>query len=458
MSDKKPLKGRITSSFQINKDNDLKFNYKNSGLFEVSINVMAENVEANRCIFTEGSIERSFKTLFYKPLLTEWKPYDDGQYRLGTHGGQDIWSDNGYQHVRTTFGIGTIPKQEIRFVNIPNSENSETYKYLNVKAYIWTDEYPEIADYIYKNGANQSMEILIEDYDYDAYNRILIKDFKFTGLCALNKDDGKYNVLPAFELADIKPASKLNNDFNTYENQMSEINAKFEDFVGKINDKIELLFSVKQNEDEEGQSNNDDTSEDEQRGGEMGKTNQDPQVVEKELKDFSIDEIMDDERVKEKFKEEKESITSEYENKISEKDTEINELNEKFADYSELKDKVSEFEKTERLSKFDAMVSEKFKIITSDNEEFVKIRELVEAGKNDFEDNDIVLQLKALAFDIAESLTDEPETDENEDEGEVEKEQEDKKFANAGIPNRPKKHNVDKSATVSSTEYNSIFK
>lgn len=453
------------ASYQIDKSDEVKFNYRDTGIFEVSVNVMASDVFANDFIFSKEVIEKSFKTLINKPLVTEWKPYDDGKYRLGDHGGEHILkSTSETECFDTTFAIGTIPEQKINFIKVANEENTRFDNYLNVKSVLWTEKYPQIVDYIYENGANQSMEILIDEYEYDENDKVIVKDFRFTALCALNKDTNPdYNILPAFELADITPISKMSDNLankTEYEKQMEEFNAKFEDKTNELLDKIQLLFdnkNVKKDEDILNENFKQD-KEGESMAEKANKNEENKENKEKLLADFDIKEIMADERVVAEFEIIKNEIKTDYETKLEKQEVVIGELNTKFANYDELNSKVVEFEKNERMSKFDNMVSDKFSMIPIDSEKFLEIRQTVEEGNN-FEDEITLLKLKSLAFDIQskEDSKENPEEEKVEEKVE-EKEEEKVQFSNAGVMNRPKKHNVNKKSEISDAEYNNIFK
>lgn len=386
LNGKNILKGRFLTSIQLDNSSKSQFNYSDSGLFEVTINVMSEDVIANNCIFEKGSINKSIKSLFNKPILTEWIE-ENGKYRLGSHGGEYIMTHDSIQYNRTTFAIGTVyDNQNIKYVNIHNKNNDRIDKYLQVKAYLWNDEYSEIVDYIYKNGANQSMEVDILDYEYDDDGCLHINDFKFTALCALNRDDDdNLNVLPAFELADIVATSKTNENAINHHEQLDikdyndrNFEKYFSEYLAKIDNKINLLF--KQDDKKEVEN---------QRGEEM------------ELKDFKLDDIVADERVKQYIEDEKKIVTDEIVEKYSEiivtKDLEISETKEKYGNYDELVGKLAEYELQERLDNFDKYVQDNFTNIPSDNEVLLSLKEQV--SKNELKLDDELLDLKLTKID-----------------------------------------------------------
>lgn len=174
----------------------------------VDIKVMAENEIANGTRFSKESIEDAVKnSLGLAPIVTEWLKNDNGSYSLGTHGGVYEVSDKSVVYKDTTFIVGVIPENpHVEWKNVTMKNGVDKYNYLTTKGVLYKDKYPEIVDYIFKNNANQSMEIYVEDGYYDDKNVFNITKFKFSALCALNRSDNKEeNVEPAFEMADIIP-------------------------------------------------------------------------------------------------------------------------------------------------------------------------------------------------------------------------------------------------------------
>ncbi len=150
----------------------------------------------NNTYFSKEVVEKMLPTLYNIPVVGEYKEKSED---FGTHGGKIEISDEGLKWIETTKPYGVVPADaEVGWETITEDDGT-VREYLYCTIYLWTGRYPEALKVIENNTNNQSMEIAVNDAEWnDAEGYYNIKDAVFSALCILGQD-----VEPCFESANI---------------------------------------------------------------------------------------------------------------------------------------------------------------------------------------------------------------------------------------------------------------
>lgn len=219
-----------------------KYEKINDTVSKVKVYIQYANKNRNGSYMSKDAIEKAVATLYGVPVVGEYKKSKED---FGDHGGKIIIDSDGIEYIQTTVPYGFIPLED-EYANVNweevEEEDGEKREYLVADAYLWKKRYPEVES-VFENGANQSMEIDINDYEWseelDAWN---LKDFSYSALCLLGLD-----VEPAFESASVKAYSLNKDEFKAeFSLMMKEIKESFQ-----VEEKEELEVSVEENLQEE---------------------------------------------------------------------------------------------------------------------------------------------------------------------------------------------------------------
>lgn len=150
----------------------------------------------NNTYFSKEAVEKMMPTLFNIPVVGEYKEKVED---FGTHGGKIEISDEGFKWIETTKPYGVVPSDsEVGWETVIENDGTQR-EYLYCTVYLWTGRYPEASKVIENNSNNQSMEITVNEADWnDTEGYYDIKDAIFSALCILGQD-----VEPCFESANI---------------------------------------------------------------------------------------------------------------------------------------------------------------------------------------------------------------------------------------------------------------
>jgi hypothetical protein len=150
----------------------------------------------NNTYFSKEAVEKMLPTLYNIPVVGEYKEKSED---FGTHGGKIEISDEGFKWIETTKPYGVVPSDaEVGWETVTEDDGTER-EYLYCTVYLWTGRYPEALKVIENNSNNQSMEIAVNEADWnDTEGYYDIKDAIFSALCILGQD-----VEPCFESANI---------------------------------------------------------------------------------------------------------------------------------------------------------------------------------------------------------------------------------------------------------------
>ena len=380
----------------------------------VKVYVCYAGKNRNRSSISEEVLAEMSKTIYGIPVVAE---YDKDNNCFKGHGGKLEISDDGIDFVQTTVPYGFVdPKTPVFYEEVTELDGITKHNYLCAYAYLWYKRYPEVEN-VLRNQDNkvigQSMEIAVDSYELDEEDYCVIKGGHFSALAMLG-------VEPCFESA--KVTSKFSQeDIELAYAEMIESFKKYtletlsEDFeenteTNETEDFVEDEITVTEVEadfveDKEDEEDKDDIKEDE---------------VEKE---DDVDEDDEEEMAKKDDEEEKKCELEEEVECAKEEDDEDKKKCELIeAELIELKaqliDLQSEYEALK--SEYSALESEvmelrafkqaedlKAKEIALEENVFAKFEELrnlegyaeIHALRFELDDKDLILRLKALAFD-----------------------------------------------------------
>ena len=368
----------------------------------------------NQSSISEEVLAEMAKTIYGIPVVAE---YDQNNNCFKGHGGKIEITDDGIDFMQTTIPYGFVdPKTPVFYEEVTELDGITKHNYLCVYAYLWYKRYPEVEN-VLRNQDNkvigQSMEIAVDSYELDEEDYCVIKGGHFSALAMLG-------VEPCFESA--KVTSKFSQeDIELAYAEMIESFKKYtletlsEDFeenteTNETEDFVEDEITVTEVEedfvkDKEDEEDKDDIKEDE---------------VEKE---DDVDEDDEEEMAKKDDEEEKKCELEEEIECAKEEDdedkkkcelieAELIELKAQLTDlqseYEALKSEYSTLEsEVMELRAFKQAEDLKAKEIALEENVFAKFEELrnlegyaeIHALRFELDDKDLILRLKALAFD-----------------------------------------------------------
>ena len=380
----------------------------------VKVYVCYAGKNRNRSSISEEVLAEMSKTIYGVPVVAE---YDKDNNCFKGHGGKLEISDDGIDFVQTTVPYGFVdPKTPVFYEEVTELDGITKHNYLCAYAYLWYKRYPEVEN-VLRNQDNkvigQSMEIAVDSYELDEEDYCVIKGGHFSALAMLGVEPcfESAKVTSKFSQEDIELAyAEMIESFKKYTletlSEDFEENTETNETKGFVEDEITVTeVEVDFVEDKEDEEDKDDIKEDE---------------VEKE---DDVDEDDEEEMAKKDDEEEKKCELEEEVECAKEEDDEDKKKCELIeAELIELKaqliDLQSEYEALK--SEYSALESEvmelrafkqaedlKAKEIALEENVFAKFEELknlegyaeIHALRFELDDKDLILRLKALAFD-----------------------------------------------------------
>ena len=380
----------------------------------VKVYVCYAGKNRNRSSISKEVLAEMSKTIYGIPVVAE---YDKDNNCFKGHGGKLEISDNGIDFVQTTVPYGFVdPKTPVFYEEVTELDGITKHNYLCAYAYLWYKRYPEVEN-VLRNQDNkvigQSMEIAVDSYELDEEDYCVIKGGHFSALAMLGVEPcfESAKVTSKFSQEDIELAyAEMIESFKKYTletlSEDFEENTETNETKGFVEDEITVTeVEVDFVEDKEDEEDKDDIKEDE---------------VEKE---DDVDEDDEEEMAKKDDEEEKKCELEEEVECAKEEDDEDKKKCELIeAELIELKaqltDLQSEYEALK--SEYSALESEvielrafkqaedlKAKEIALEENVFAKFEELrnlegyaeIHALRFELDDKDLILRLKALAFD-----------------------------------------------------------
>lgn len=209
----------------------------NSGFVRGICKVAYAGKNRNYSNIPKESFEKAEPTVFGIPVVGNWLGDNFGGHDilLETKGNEVSVKDN-------TTPFGFVPQDANPRWETVEDENGNSKNYYVVDVILWQERYPEPVQFVIDNGANQSMEIMVTEGDWDNnWEYFDINNFYYSALCLLGREvDEKGNkglgdVEPCFEQSEI-----VINKFNMTEKFKKDLFAIKEAFKGGGNlDKTE---------------------------------------------------------------------------------------------------------------------------------------------------------------------------------------------------------------------------
>jgi hypothetical protein len=180
------------------------------------------------------SIEKAKASICNIPILAFVKQNDGtDDADFGGHESEVIFGEDGIKFRYLGRPIGIIPADA-------NDYHYEIYNnktYVAVTGYIWTDYANEALDILEKSGEKgQSMEIRVDDGDWDANDNFDITSYRYTGVTILGD-----NVTPAMTGAKVQLFSTDNKTFSDeYFAMVDELNVALKSYASQPQESEEL--------------------------------------------------------------------------------------------------------------------------------------------------------------------------------------------------------------------------
>lgn len=381
----------------------------------VKVYVCYAGKNRNHSSISEEVLTEMSKTIYGVPVVAE---YDKDNNCFKGHGGKLEISDDGIDFVQTTVPYGFVdPKTPVFYEEVTELDGITKHNYLCAYAYLWYKRYPEVEN-VLKNQDNkvigQSMEIAVDSYELDEEDYCVIKGGHFSALAMLGVEPcfESAKVTSKFSQEDIELAyAEMIESFKKYTletlSEDFEENTETNETKGFVEDEITVteveVDFVEDKEDKEDKEDiekedeveeEDDVDEDDEK--EMAKKD------DEEEKKCELEEEV--ECVKEEDDEDKKKCEL-IEAELIELKAQLTDLQSEYetlkSEYSTLESEVIE------LRAFKQAEDLKAKEIALEENVFAKFEELknlegyaeIHALRFELDDKDLILRLKALAFD-----------------------------------------------------------
>ena len=381
----------------------------------VKVYVCYAGKNRNRSSISEEVLAEMSKTIYGVPVVAE---YDKDNNCFKGHGGKLEISDDGIDFVQTTVPYGFVdPKTPVFYEEVTELDGITKHNYLCAYAYLWYKRYPEVEN-VLRNQDNkvigQSMEIAVDSYELDEEDYCVIKGGHFSALAMLGVEPcfESAKVTSKFSQEDIELAyAEMIESFKKYTletlSEDFEENTETNETKGFVEDEITVTeVEVDFVEDKEDKEDKEDIKKEDE-------------VEEEDDVDEDDEEEMakkDDEEEKKCELEEEVECAKEEDDEDKKKceliEAELIELKAQLIDlqseYEALKSEYSALEsEVIELRAFKQAEDLKAKEIALEENVFAKFEELknlegyaeIHALRFELDDKDLILRLKALAFD-----------------------------------------------------------
>lgn len=168
--------------------------FEDDRFLKLKIYVMHDGINLNESNFNMDSIEAAKESIKNIPILAFVKESDGEDNKdFAGHEMELIFKDDEYKIRYLGRPIGVIPADNNNY----RYETIDDRTYVVVDGYVWKDYANDALDILEKDGEkSQSMEITVDNYSFSDDGICNIIDYKYTGVCLLGDD-----VLPAMENA-----------------------------------------------------------------------------------------------------------------------------------------------------------------------------------------------------------------------------------------------------------------
>ena len=380
----------------------------------VKVYVCYDGKNRNNSYIEKDVLQKMSNTIYGIPMVAE---YDEDNNCFKGHGGKLEISDEGIEFIQTTVPYGFVdPKTPIFYEEVVELDGITKHNYLCCYAYLWYKRYPEVES-VLRNQENkkigQSMEINVTSYDIDEDGCCIIKDGYFSALAMLG-------VEPCFESACVTSKFSKESDsiweemilsFKKYskndkggsivdkEYENEELDVTEEDFKKKKCADEEEEFKKKKCENEEDVEEDEEDFKKKRCAEEEDDEFKKKKCTDEEEDEFKKKKCAEDED--DEFKRKKCENEEDYQAKYEEVNSELISLKAKYSDlqaeYEDLKTKYTALEsEVAELRDFalEENVFSKFEVLKN-----VEGYEAIYNARFELSEEDLILRLKALAYD-----------------------------------------------------------
>ena len=180
------------------------FSIINSNFTRARCRVMYAGRNRNRNDITENAVNKLISRRGYAnvPVVAHLYKDEDGKWRVGGHDSKIVINaDGGIEVINETVPFGVIPEDCNPAFEDVTETTGEVKRYFCVDVVLWTHRY-NIMDAVKSDELwfNQSMEIYLNQFEYDNDGYCVIDDFDLSALCLLNHDpyNKENEVRPCF--------------------------------------------------------------------------------------------------------------------------------------------------------------------------------------------------------------------------------------------------------------------
>lgn len=170
----------------------------------------------NKSHISKECADNMFAKAGYVPVVAEMKTKIEGNEEtpdFGSHGGQVVIDEDGIKYVDTTIVIGCVINEPYTIEKIDGKD------YYTVKVALYKEKYPQIEEVIRNSNVNQSMEIALQECEFNEDGYLYIEKANLTALCLLSE-----NVEPCFEGSQIQ----------TFANKKDKFEFEYTEIVEKV--------------------------------------------------------------------------------------------------------------------------------------------------------------------------------------------------------------------------------
>lgn len=174
---------------------------KNTGFARGQCRVAYAGKNRNYSDISKEAFDRAEKTVYGIPVVGNWLGDNFGGHDMiiETKGNEVSFKDS-------TIPFGFVPQDANPRWESVEDDNGNSKNYYTVDVVLWHERYQEPVQFIIDNGARQSMEIMVEDGEWDDnWEYFNVNEFYYSALCLLGKDEdkdgikGEKDVEPCFE-------------------------------------------------------------------------------------------------------------------------------------------------------------------------------------------------------------------------------------------------------------------
>lgn len=199
---------------------------KNSGFVLGRARIAYAGKNRNYSEIPREAFENAAESLKLVPVVGNWIPNDSEMQ--GRFGGHDIVLEskgNTVEYERKPSPYGVVPETNNAEWEEVKDEYGNMTLYYSTDVILWEERYPKQVEAIRKGYAAQSMEITVNEGDWnDDTGYFRIDEFRYDALCLLgrNNENADQNVEPCFEESEVVTYS-FNIDKEEFKAQFTQL-------------------------------------------------------------------------------------------------------------------------------------------------------------------------------------------------------------------------------------------